>query len=58
MDHLNEDGVKRRVVVMTQRVKETKEGVFVLPVVSPAVPLGSVRLRATVTAAYKTADIE
>lgn len=35
-----------------------KAGVFVLPVVSPAVPVGLARLRATVTAAHETADIE
>lgn len=32
--------------------------VFVLPVVSPAVPAGLARLRATVTAAHETEDIE
>jgi glycine C-acetyltransferase len=32
--------------------------VFVLPVVSPAVPVGLARLRATVTAAHETVDIE
>ena len=31
---------------------------FVLPVVSPAVPPGMARLRATVTAAHETEDIE
>lgn len=34
------------------------EGLFVLPVVSPAVPPGLARLRATVTAAHESADIE
>jgi glycine C-acetyltransferase len=33
-------------------------GIFVLPVVSPAVPPGLSRLRATVTAAHETVDIE
>jgi 8-amino-7-oxononanoate synthase len=40
----------------------TREGqmndVFVLPVVSPAVPQGLARLRATVTAAHETAEID
>ena len=35
-----------------------KAGVFVLPVVSPAVPVGLARLRATVTAAHEAEDIE
>ena len=35
-----------------------KAGVFVLPVVSPAVPVGLARLRATVTAAHESSDIE
>jgi 8-amino-7-oxononanoate synthase len=34
------------------------QGVFVLPVVSPAVPPGLARLRATVTAAHKADEIE
>lgn len=34
------------------------EGVFVLPVVSPAVPQGAARLRATVTAAHEPAEIQ
>ncbi|MGB9669324.1 MAG: aminotransferase class I/II-fold pyridoxal phosphate-dependent enzyme, partial [Anaerolineales bacterium] len=33
-------------------------GIFVLPVVSPAVPPGLSRLRATVTAAHEPAEIE
>jgi len=33
------------------------EGIFVLPVVSPAVPVGLARLRANVTAAHTAADI-
>ncbi len=35
-----------------------KRGIFVLPVISPAVPVGMARLRATVTAAHEPADIE
>jgi glycine C-acetyltransferase len=35
-----------------------KRDIFVLPVVSPAVEQGKARLRATVTAAHETADIE
>jgi glycine C-acetyltransferase len=34
------------------------EDVFALPVVSPAVPEGLARLRATVTAAHATDEIE
>jgi len=34
-----------------------KKDIFVLPVVSPAVPLGSARLRATVLAAHETDEI-
>jgi 8-amino-7-oxononanoate synthase len=41
---------------MTREVQ--KENVFVLPVVSPAVPEGLSRLRATVTAAHESEDIE
>ncbi len=41
---------------MTRCAQE--RGLFVLPVVSPAVPPGLSRLRATVTAAHETADIE
>jgi 7-keto-8-aminopelargonate synthetase-like enzyme len=33
-------------------------GVFILPVVSPAVPEGLARLRATVTAAHEHDEIE
>jgi glycine C-acetyltransferase len=32
--------------------------VFVLPVISPAVPPGLARLRATVTAAHETGEVE
>ncbi|MEW6717177.1 MAG: aminotransferase class I/II-fold pyridoxal phosphate-dependent enzyme [Chloroflexota bacterium] len=35
-----------------------RQGVFVLPVVSPAVPEGLARLRATVTAAHETDEID
>jgi len=35
-----------------------KQGLFVLPVVSPAVPVGMARLRATVTASHEPEDIE
>lgn len=41
---------------MTRDVQ--KKDIFVLPVVSPAVGQGLARLRATVTAAHETADIE
>jgi len=41
---------------MTQMAQ--KEDIFVLPVVSPAVPEGLARLRATVTAAHEPEDIE
>lgn len=41
---------------MTREVQ--KKDVFVLPVVSPAVPPGLARLRATVTAAHEAPDIE
>jgi 8-amino-7-oxononanoate synthase len=41
---------------MTRCAQE--DGLFVLPVVSPAVPPGLSRLRATVTAAHETAEIE
>lgn len=35
-----------------------KRGIFVLPVISPAVPVGLARLRATVTTAHEPEDIE
>ncbi len=35
-----------------------KRGIFVLPVISPAVPVGLARLRATVTAGHEPEDIE
>lgn len=34
------------------------KGIFVLPVVSPAVPEGLARIRATITAAHSKEDIE
>jgi 7-keto-8-aminopelargonate synthetase-like enzyme len=41
---------------MTKYAQE--HDVFVLPVVSPAVPAGLARLRATITAAHEPDDIE
>jgi len=41
---------------MTKYAQE--HGIFVLPVVSPAVQVGLARLRATITAAHEPADIE
>jgi 8-amino-7-oxononanoate synthase len=35
-----------------------RRGIFVLPVVSPAVPEGQARLRATITAAHEASEIE
>ncbi len=35
-----------------------KRGIFVLPVISPAVPVGMARLRATVTTSHEPEDIE
>ncbi len=45
-----------RAMLMTRYCQEN--GVFVLPVLSPAVPPGSSRLRANVTAAHTIADID
>lgn len=42
--------------MMTRAAQEN--GIFVLPVVSPAVPPGLSRLRATITAAHESEDIE
>lgn len=42
--------------VMTRAGQQN--GLFILPVVSPAVPVGLARLRATVTAAHEPEDIE
>jgi glycine C-acetyltransferase len=49
-------GEDDRAFEMTRACHEL--GMFVLPVVSPAVPEGSARLRATVTAAHEPAEIE
>jgi glycine C-acetyltransferase len=49
-------GTDEMAFAMTRCAQE--DGLFVLPVVSPAVPPGLARLRATVTAAHETADIE
>jgi glycine C-acetyltransferase len=49
-------GPDERAYEMTRLCQEA--GVFVLPVVSPAVPVGLARLRANVTAAHSPEDIE
>jgi glycine C-acetyltransferase len=49
-------GTDERAFQMTQHCQ--RRDVFVLPVVSPAVPEGLARLRATVTAAHTPAEIE
>lgn len=49
-------GTDESAYMMTQYSQ--KQDVFVLPVVSPAVPPGLARLRATVTAAHEPEDIE
>jgi 8-amino-7-oxononanoate synthase len=49
-------GTDERAFQMTRACQ--LEDIFVLPVVSPAVPEGLARLRATVTAAHEKADIE
>jgi glycine C-acetyltransferase len=49
-------GTDERAFEMTRACQ--LEDTFVLPVVSPAVPEGQARLRATVTAAHEKADIE
>jgi glycine C-acetyltransferase len=49
-------GADELAYAMTREVQQ--KDVFVLPVVSPAVGEGLARLRATVTAAHETADIE
>lgn len=49
-------GTDELAFAMTKYAQE--RGLFVLPVVSPAVPPGMSRLRATVTAAHETEDIE
>jgi len=49
-------GTDERAYAMTRDVQ--RKDVFVLPVVSPAVPPGLARLRTTVTAAHEADDIE
>lgn len=49
-------GSDERAFAMTREVQ--RHDTFVLPVVSPAVPPGLARLRATVTAAHETDEIE
>lgn len=49
----------REDITAYQMTKYAQEhGIFVLPVVSPAVPEGLARLRATITAAHQPTDIE
>lgn len=48
-------GADERAFMMTRECH--KNGIFVLPVISPAVPEGLARLRATVTAAHDPEDI-
>ncbi|MCC6190450.1 MAG: aminotransferase class I/II-fold pyridoxal phosphate-dependent enzyme [Anaerolineales bacterium] len=49
-------GTDERAFTMTRHCQ--RDDIFVLPVVSPAVPEGQARLRATVTAAHTLADID
>jgi 8-amino-7-oxononanoate synthase len=49
-------GSDQRAFEMTRAAQH--HGVFVLPVVSPAVPEGQARLRATITAAHEPSEIE
>jgi 7-keto-8-aminopelargonate synthetase-like enzyme len=49
-------GTEERAMAMTKFCQD--HGVFVLPVLPPAVPEGMARLRATVTAAHSAEDIE
>lgn len=49
-------GTDERAFALTQACQ--RQDVFVLPVVSPAVPEGLARLRATVTAAHETDEIQ
>ena len=49
-------GSDERAYAMTGEAQ--RRGIFVLPVVSPAVPEGLARLRATITAAHEPGDIE
>jgi glycine C-acetyltransferase len=48
-------GEDERAFQMTKLCQQ--KGIFVLPVVSPAVPLGLARLRANVTAAHSEDDV-
>jgi len=49
-------GTDERAFQLTQACQHN--GLFVLPVVSPAVPEGMARLRATVTAAHEPEEID
>ncbi len=49
-------GSDEQAYLMTRAAQH--RGIFVLPVVSPAVPEGQARLRATITAAHEEAEIE
>ena len=49
-------GTDENAFLMTREAQQ--KGIFVLPVVSPAVPAGLSRLRATVTAGHESEDIE
>lgn len=49
-------GSDEKAYEMTEACQE--QGIFVLPVISPVVPAGLARLRATVTAVHTTQDIE
>jgi glycine C-acetyltransferase len=49
-------GSEERAMIMTRYCQQ--HGVFVLPVLPPAVPEGSARLRANVTAAHTSEDID
>ena len=49
-------GTEKRALAMTKFCQD--QGVFVLPVLPPAVQEGTARLRANVTAAHTQADIE
>jgi 8-amino-7-oxononanoate synthase len=49
-------GSDERAITMTREAQH--HDVFVLPIVSPAVPEGQSRLRATITAAHEPAEIE
>ena len=49
-------GMDTTAYMMTKYAQENN--IFVLPVVSPAVPEGLARLRATITAAHEPVEIE